>query len=124
MKTILVSLLFVTLVEAWTIKPLKVRSVPSSSTSLNMGLRTSVQRVRDSVLNKERSREDLKIGIAGFYDRSSKLWEDVWGEVRENGESFPNEDSRDNSSHLFNFIAHAPWVLHSRKPHRSSAGSD
>jgi hypothetical protein len=33
-------------------------------------------------LSKERSKEDLKIGIAGFYDRSSKLWEEVWGEVR------------------------------------------
>lgn len=82
MKTILVSVLLVTLVESWTIEPLKVRSFQSSSTSLKLGLRTSVKRVRDSVLNKERSREDLKIGIAGFYDRSSKLWEDVWGEVR------------------------------------------
>ena len=24
--------------------------------------------------------KELKLGIAGFYDRSSKLWEDVWGE--------------------------------------------
>jgi hypothetical protein len=49
---------------------------------LHMGLGTTLKRVKDSVLSKERSREDLKIGIAGFYDRSSKLWEDVWGEVR------------------------------------------
>jgi tocopherol O-methyltransferase len=52
-----------------------------------MGLVGSVtsraRRVRDSLLNKERSKEDLKLGIAGFYDRSSKLWEDVWGEVRQ-----------------------------------------
>ena len=32
--------------------------------------------MRDSITSKERSREDLKIGIAGFYDRSSQLWED------------------------------------------------
>lgn len=32
------------------------------------------------ITDKERSREDLKIGIAGFYDRSSELWENVWGE--------------------------------------------
>jgi hypothetical protein len=48
---------------------------------LKMGMSSTVKRVRDSLLSKERSREDLKIGIAGFYDRSSKLWEDVWGEV-------------------------------------------
>jgi hypothetical protein len=45
------------------------------------GVGAVLLRARDSVLNRERSREDLKIGIAGFYDRSSKLWEDVWGEV-------------------------------------------
>lgn len=48
-----------------------------------MGVRSTVRRVRDSLLSKERTRKDLKIGIAGFYDRSSKLWEEVWGEVGE-----------------------------------------
>ena len=38
-----------------------------------------MKRVRDSLNSKERTRDELKIGIAGFYDRSSKLWEDVWG---------------------------------------------
>ena len=52
-----------------------------SSSSLNMGVASVARRVRDSILSKERTRKDLKIGIAGFYDRSSKLWEDVWGEV-------------------------------------------
>ena len=51
------------------------------STHLSMGVLAPVKRFRDSILNKERSRDELKIGIAGFYDRSSKLWEDVWGEV-------------------------------------------
>lgn len=46
-----------------------------------MGVRSTLGRVRDSLLSKERNRKDLKIGIAGFYDRSSKLWEEVWGEV-------------------------------------------
>jgi len=41
---------------------------------------SALKRVKDSVTSQERSREDLKLGIAGFYDRSSKLWEDVWGE--------------------------------------------
>lgn len=49
------------------------------STSL-YGVRSAVRRVRDSFLSKERTDEDLKDGIAFFYDRSSKLWEDVWGE--------------------------------------------
>lgn len=52
-----------------------------STTSLSMGVSSTLRRVRDSILSRERTREDLKIGIAGFYDRSSKLWEDVWGEV-------------------------------------------
>lgn len=43
---------------------------------------STLQRVKNSLTNKEYTREELKIGIAGFYDRSSKLWEDVWGEVR------------------------------------------
>jgi hypothetical protein len=54
----------------------------TTTSALQMGISSTVKRVRDSLTNKERSREDLKIGIAGFYDRSSKLWEEVWGEVR------------------------------------------
>lgn len=38
---------------------------------------------------RERTREELKIGIAGFYDRSSKLWEDVWGEHMHHGYYVP-----------------------------------
>ena len=51
----------------------------SSSTSL-YGVRSAVRRARDSLLSKDRTDKDLKDGIAFFYDRSSKLWEDVWGE--------------------------------------------
>ena len=62
---------------------IKASSSASSLTSTSLyGVRSGIRRARDSLLNKERSREDLKLGIAGFYDRSSKLWEDVWGEVR------------------------------------------
>jgi len=43
----------------------------------------------DSVTNQERSRDELKLGIAGFYDRSSKLWEDVWGEHMHHGYYVP-----------------------------------
>jgi len=60
--------------------------VTRSSTQL-FGVRSAVRRARDSVLSRERSQEDLKIGIAGFYDRSSKLWEDVWGEHMHHGVS-------------------------------------
>ena len=61
--------------------PKKNRGSNKSSSSLDMGITSAMRRVRDSVLSKERTRKDLKIGIAGFYDRSSKLWEEVWGEV-------------------------------------------
>ena len=50
-----------------------------------MGVRSFAKRSVDSLLSRERSREDLKIGIAGFYDRSSKLWEEVWGEHMHHG---------------------------------------
>ena len=55
------------------------------------GVRSVARRVRDSVLSRERSREDLKIGIAGFYDRSSELWLEVWGEHMHHGVSVVDE---------------------------------
>ncbi len=64
--------------QAW----LSADSSNRSSTTRLHGVGGTLRRARDSLLDRERSREDLKIGIAGFYDRSSKLWEDVWGEVR------------------------------------------
>lgn len=53
----------------------QVSSTGASSTALS-GVGSVVSRVRDSLTSKERSREDLKLGIAGFYDRSSQLWEE------------------------------------------------
>ena len=50
-------------------------------TSLSLSLRRGLQSLRSA----PRSRSDLKKGIAGFYDRSSKLWEDVWGEHMHHG---------------------------------------
>jgi len=49
----------------------------------------TLSRVVDSIRSKERSREELKVGIAGFYDRSSKLWEEVWGEHMHHGYYVP-----------------------------------
>lgn len=68
-----------------------------------MGVVSSVKRIRDSVLNKERSRKDLKIGIAGFYDRSSKLWEEVWGEHMHHGYYIP-EDRTDHQQAQIDLI--------------------
>ena len=73
-------------VQAW-LPPTSNGRAGHRSTQLSMGVQSTLKRVRDSVLNKERTRDELKVGIAGFYDRSSKLWEDVWGEVRRKGES-------------------------------------
>eukprot|EP00970_Alexandrium_tamarense_P001057 scaffold114_cov200-Alexandrium_tamarense.AAC.27 len=60
------------------------------STSL-FGLRTTLSRARDSLLSRERTDADLKSGIAFFYDRSSKLWEDVWGEHMHHGYYVPED---------------------------------
>ena len=62
------------------------RNTTTTSTRLH-AVGQAMRRVRDSITNQERSREDLKLGIAGFYDRSSKLWEDVWGERTSIGSS-------------------------------------
>eukprot|EP00546_Thalassionema_frauenfeldii_P000622 CAMPEP_0178936130 /NCGR_PEP_ID=MMETSP0786-20121207/24996_1 /TAXON_ID=186022 /ORGANISM="Thalassionema frauenfeldii, Strain CCMP 1798" /LENGTH=332 /DNA_ID=CAMNT_0020614487 /DNA_START=79 /DNA_END=1077 /DNA_ORIENTATION=- len=78
-QCILVAFLSSTCCEAFTTTPPK------------MGLVSSVKRIRDSILNRERSRQDLKIGIAGFYDRSSKLWEEVWGEHMHHGYYIPED---------------------------------
>jgi tocopherol O-methyltransferase len=81
--------------DAW-IPPLSVlaREVAKPSTSSStllsaIGIGRSLKRVRDSLTSRDRSREDLKIGIAGFYDRSSKLWEEQWGEHMHHGYYIP-----------------------------------
>lgn len=92
MKSILFYLLSIsTLTDAWVSRPSKLSLAPSSSTSLSMGVGSAIGRVRDSLLSRERSREDLKIGIAGFYDRSSQLWEEVWGEHMHHGYYVPED---------------------------------
>lgn len=53
------------------------------------GFAATLQKVKDKITRKERTRDELKIGIAGFYDRSSKLWEDVWGEHMHHGYYIP-----------------------------------
>lgn len=68
------------------------------TTTTLYGVRSAVRRVRDSVLSRERTDEDLKDGIAFFYDRSSKLWEDVWG-----GELLSPIDI----THIFTMISYA-----------------
>lgn len=70
---------------------------------LSMGVGSALGRVRDSILSKERSREDLKIGIAGFYDRSSELWENVWGEHMHHGYYIP-EDRTDHQQAQIDLI--------------------
>mmetsp|Transcript_18248 Transcript_18248/g.21109 ORF Transcript_18248/g.21109 Transcript_18248/m.21109 type:complete len:365 (+) Transcript_18248:214-1308(+) len=65
-------------------------TLPKKTTSLN-AIRSTLTRITDSILSKERTREDLKIGIAGFYDRSSELWENVWGEHMHHGYYIPED---------------------------------
>ena len=69
---------------AFSPRPLPHIQRQPSTTNLAMvsSLKKGIKRVKDSLTSQERSREDLKLGIAGFYDRSSKLWEDVWGKFR------------------------------------------
>ncbi|CAM9726581.1 unnamed protein product [Chrysoparadoxa australica] len=41
--------------------------------------------VKGKVRGRERSREELRDGIANFYDASSGVWEDMWGEHMHHG---------------------------------------
>jgi len=80
------------------------KKVPyTSSTALRASVGGIFKRAKDSLLNKERSREDLKIGIAGFYDRSSELWEEVWGEHMHHGYYVP-EDRTDHQQAQIDMI--------------------
>lgn len=67
---------------------IQTAAATASSTSL-FGIRSTARRVRDSVLSRDRTDKDLKDGIAFFYDRSSKVWEDVWGEHMHHGYYIP-----------------------------------
>jgi tocopherol O-methyltransferase len=64
-------------------------SQKNENTTERSGVTSFFRRIKDSLTSKERSRNELKIGIAGFYDRSSKLWEDVWGEHMHHGYYIP-----------------------------------
>ena len=68
----------------------KATTTTTSSTRLD-GIGSTLSRVKDSLTSKERSRKDLKVGIAGFYDRSSQLWEEVWGEHMHHGYYVPED---------------------------------
>lgn len=62
---------------------------PSVSSPTTPSASSFIGRVKDSLSNKERSREELKLGIAAFYDKSTKIWEDVWGEHLHHGYYVP-----------------------------------
>lgn len=101
--TIIISLFYLLILsEAWV--PISLKSISKLSYNkisvnaesrynnniikLNV-IKKTFKRIKDSLTNEERSTEDLKIGIAGFYDRSSLLWENVWGEHMHHGYYIP-----------------------------------
>lgn len=95
-----------------------------TATSLH-GVRSSLRRVRDSVLSRERTDKDLKDGIAFFYDRSSKVWEDVWGKF-----SILSTAVLEIYFSFFTFLslenrrAHASRLLHTGGQDGSSTGTN
>jgi len=67
-------------------------TVSSLSTAVSKSTsRNPLRRIKDSLTSAPRSEEDLKVGIAGFYDKSSKLWEDVWGDHLHHGYYIPED---------------------------------
>ena len=79
-------LLGVVSTEAWLAPTRSTTTTRPSSTALSASV---VGRLANKLRGKERTREELKLGIAGFYDRSSQLWEDVWGEHMHHGYYVP-----------------------------------
>ena len=73
----------------WSRGRISVVVVGTTTTSLFGQLRSTLVQVRDSLLSRDRTETELKDGIAFFYDRSSKLWEDVWGEHMHHGYYVP-----------------------------------
>lgn len=67
----------------------KSSSTASSTSTSLFGLRSTLVEIRNSLLSRDRTDSELKDGIAFFYDRSSKLWEDVWGEHMHHGYYVP-----------------------------------
>jgi tocopherol O-methyltransferase len=91
--TLLNLFLFATTATAFaTSRTSQIATAKSTTTTTSLsGIRSSISRISDSLRSRERSREDLKIGIAGFYDRSSQLWEEVWGEHMHHGYYVPSD---------------------------------
>jgi len=51
----------------------------------SLSLTAPVRKIFETVTMKPRSAEELRGGIANFYDKSSALWEDIWGEHLHHG---------------------------------------
>jgi len=73
---------------SWMLKATSV-TLNDSASDIKIKKPSIFTRIRNSWTSQERTREELKIGIAGFYDRSSKLWEEVWGEHMHHGYYIP-----------------------------------
>jgi len=58
---------------------------PLSIPSAIKAIKRPLTKTYDTLTNKPRTPEELKLGIAAFYDKSSELWEDVWGEHLHHG---------------------------------------
>mmetsp|Transcript_25030 Transcript_25030/g.39585 ORF Transcript_25030/g.39585 Transcript_25030/m.39585 type:complete len:358 (+) Transcript_25030:71-1144(+) len=64
----------------------KVQATTENKTLLKMGVRSTLAKPFKKVFgSSERTDKELKDGIAGFYDASSGVWEDVWGEHMHHG---------------------------------------
>lgn len=68
------------------------------SNDLQMGVRSSVKSFfNDRFSIKTRTDDELKSGIAKFYDESSSIWLDVWGEDMHHG-YYPTKDFKDHKA--------------------------
>lgn len=63
----------------------------SASTPATPKKASTLRRIYSSVTSSPRDRDELKTGIAAFYDKSTALWEEVWGEHLHHGYYVPSD---------------------------------
>lgn len=83
MKALLTLATMVVTTVAW------IPSTNSRRLPTRLHITKTLKRIKDSITSEERSREELKKGIAKFYDESTGLWEEVWGDDLHHGYYIP-----------------------------------
>ena len=91
--------------------------IPRSAT-IKMGIRSAIKDFFTRRFKKERSDDELKKGIGKFYDETSGIWLDVWGEHMHHG-YYPTPDYKNHTAAQIDMIDRSiDWAYGSSKPNK------